>query len=53
MGVQKNHHPTITVRNGFYPFFLKRGRTVSREWEEVMVVKKKEGRRRWVERDRE
>jgi hypothetical protein len=26
MGVQKNHHPTITVRNGIYPFFLKRGK---------------------------
>jgi hypothetical protein len=22
----KNHHPTITVRDGIYPFFLKRGK---------------------------
>jgi len=51
--VQKNHHPTITVRNGTYPFFLKRGK----DGKEGMAGGDdgEEGRRKkkMVERERE
>ncbi len=45
--------PQSLSEMGFTHSSWKEERTVRREWEEVMVVKKKEGRRRWIKRERE
>jgi hypothetical protein len=53
MGVQKNHHPTITVRNGIYPFFLKRGKDGKEGMGGGDDGEEERSKKKMVERERE